>query len=56
MGSLGSRTINDMIYKNPNSINTDYFKRKLENHPEVLLRLKISWIKNEQIIKLLNKF
>lgn len=48
--------LNDMIYKNPNSINTDYFKRKLENHPEVLLRLKISWIKNEQIIKLLNKF
>lgn len=48
--------LNDMIYKNPNSINTEYFKRKLENHPEVLLRLKISWIKNEQIIKLLNKF
>ena len=48
--------LNDMIYKNPNSITTDYFKRKIENHPEVLLRLKISWIKNEQIIKLLNKF
>lgn len=48
--------LNDMIYKNPNSINSDYFKRKIENHPEVLLRLKISWIENKQIIKLLNKF
>lgn len=48
--------LNDMIYQNPNSINSDYFKRKIENHPEVLLRLKISWIENKQIIKLLNKF